>query len=176
MATMPAWIQVLQALLTPVIGVTVAGIAYMQWTTAHNRLILDLFEKRMAVYQDVDALLRHVMQKGPKVEMKRMSEFHSVRHQAKLLYGPEISDWLKAWHETLIDMGSSADDFPGREGEELRRHRAVAREKYIEAIEMANKLPELFEPYVAMRQRRARTFREWFTDRNRIRRSYGDNA
>ncbi|MER8838471.1 hypothetical protein NKH86_06875 [Mesorhizobium sp. M0913] len=51
MTNLPLWAQILQALLTPVIALAVGFIAYRQWRTAHSRLVLDLFEKRLAVYE-----------------------------------------------------------------------------------------------------------------------------
>lgn len=44
------WIDVLTALLTPLVAIIAVGIAFAQWRTARHRLKLDLFEKRSAVY------------------------------------------------------------------------------------------------------------------------------
>ena len=48
--TVPLWIQILSALLTPVIGVATIFIARQQWRTAHSKYRLYLFEKRLALY------------------------------------------------------------------------------------------------------------------------------
>jgi hypothetical protein len=60
----PYWTQVLSALLTPTIAVIVAIIAYRQWKTAQNRLKLDLFDRRFAVYDAARNLLSSVMTSG----------------------------------------------------------------------------------------------------------------
>lgn len=44
------WIDLFKALLTPMIGVLTAYIAYSQWRTAESKLRLDLFEKRWGIY------------------------------------------------------------------------------------------------------------------------------
>jgi hypothetical protein len=49
-ATLPLELQILTALLTPVIAVAVGYVAYQQWRTAREKLVLDLFKDRLAVY------------------------------------------------------------------------------------------------------------------------------
>jgi ABC-type multidrug transport system fused ATPase/permease subunit len=58
MNAQPVWITYLSALLTPVVAIVGATIAYRQWRTAQNKLKLDLFEKRFAVYEAVYALVK----------------------------------------------------------------------------------------------------------------------
>ena len=67
----PHWTAYLQAIGTPIVAVIAAGIAasiaYRQWKTAHaavqtakNKLKLDLFDKRFAVYQAASQLIVHM--------------------------------------------------------------------------------------------------------------------
>jgi len=51
------WIDILQALFTPAIAFAVGCIAFFQWWTARNRLKLDLFDRRWAVYVAVKQLI-----------------------------------------------------------------------------------------------------------------------
>ena len=50
MVQLPVLAQVFSAFLTPLIAIIVAYIAYRQHLTARAKLNLDLFEKRLAVY------------------------------------------------------------------------------------------------------------------------------
>ena len=45
-----ALVPVLSALLTPTIAIITTYIAYEQWRTNRNKLKLDLFDRRFAVY------------------------------------------------------------------------------------------------------------------------------
>jgi hypothetical protein len=45
----PHWTTYLLAMLTPLIAMIVAFIAFRQWRTAQNRLKLDLFDRRLAL-------------------------------------------------------------------------------------------------------------------------------
>jgi len=48
--TIPSWVTVLSAMLTPAVALSVAFIAYRQWRTAQNRLKLDLFDRCLAIH------------------------------------------------------------------------------------------------------------------------------
>jgi hypothetical protein len=43
---LPLWVLYLQALSTPAIALLASVIGFFQWRTAHQRAVLDLFEKR----------------------------------------------------------------------------------------------------------------------------------
>lgn len=56
----PHWTSYITALTIPVIAIVAAIIAYRQWRTAQSKLKLDLFEKRMVVYQAARDMLGYV--------------------------------------------------------------------------------------------------------------------
>jgi hypothetical protein len=63
-ACSPAWVAISSALLTPLIAIIVVLIAYRQWKTAHNRLKLDLFDKRLAIHSAARDLIATVTSYG----------------------------------------------------------------------------------------------------------------
>jgi hypothetical protein len=60
--TLPIWLEYAKALgpsFVAVVAASIAGtIAYRQWRTAQNKLKLDLFEKRMAIYEAAVAMIK----------------------------------------------------------------------------------------------------------------------
>jgi len=58
------WIYVFNALLTPVIAGVVAYIAYQQHKTNRDRLRLDLYDRRLKVFEGLMVLLSIIFQKG----------------------------------------------------------------------------------------------------------------
>ncbi len=58
------WIDVFQALLTPTIALIAVGIGIAQWWTARNKLKLDLFDRRWAVYMATRDLLTEIFTHG----------------------------------------------------------------------------------------------------------------
>lgn len=61
---LPQWAQILSAFLTPVIAITVAVIGYLQWRTNQNKLRLDLFAKRYAIYDEVKQFIGVIIRKA----------------------------------------------------------------------------------------------------------------
>jgi hypothetical protein len=47
---LPTWYLILQLLFTLAIGVGGGAIAFAQWRTAQRKVVLDLFERRMKVF------------------------------------------------------------------------------------------------------------------------------
>lgn len=65
---LPLWVEYVKALGTPVVALIAASIAgviaYRQWVTARNKLKLDLFDRRMAVYMCAVRVLEQVRNGG----------------------------------------------------------------------------------------------------------------
>lgn len=172
MTSIPAWIIAFQTFL----AIVVAAVAVAQWWTSHNRLVLDLFEKRAAVFNDVGVFLRYVMKSPHNLETKEILDFHAVRSRAQHLFGNDVQQALKRFHGLIIDMHSFDDSVTGRERDERAAYRVRALENFAEAMKLADDFPALFEPYLAMRQKRLRSLREWFEHRNSLRKSYADQS
>ncbi|RWD35575.1 hypothetical protein [Mesorhizobium sp.] len=177
MSDVPVWIQVLQALATPSIALGVGIIGFMQWRTAHHRAMMDLFDRRMEVYNEAAEMFREVVRHGVHVDVYKAGRFHDVRNRARFLFGKEVTDWLKGWHELLIDMTTSAAMFKDQDiSPERERHVATAYEALKKVLKFPEQFPHLCEPYMKMDQKRVRTPSEWFNDKDRQRQSYGDSA
>lgn len=174
MSAAPAWIQTLQALLTPVIAFAVGIIAYMQWKTAHEKVMLDLFERRLRVVERVREFQGLMEQKGLRQDMIDLVKFHQVRHDAQFLFGPEVVDYLRKLHETAIDMSSNAASAESDDREERRESISNAMSKLKVIIRMSAELTDLCAPYLQMDQKRILTPMQWFRKRNHERLSYAD--
>ena len=98
------WTAYVTALTVPVLATLGAAIAYRQWRTAQNKLKLDLFDKRMLVYQAARDALRHITshaELGPEQQIKYLSGIQT----AKWLFGSEVDTYLSKtlWHK-IIDL------------------------------------------------------------------------
>jgi hypothetical protein len=94
----PHWTTYVQALGTPIVAVIAAGfagmIAYRQWRTARDKLKLDLFGRRHAVYAALVAYFQEVTSvtrpsSGDLPQMK--PEIDS----GQWLFGPDVADFLR---------------------------------------------------------------------------------
>lgn len=101
----PHWTSVVTAIAAPAIAIIAAWIAYRQSQIARNKLKLDLFEKRMAVYQVVRDTLGIAVSHG-KLTHEEEINFVVGTRPAKWLFGPEVFRYLDEtlWHK-IVDFG-----------------------------------------------------------------------
>jgi hypothetical protein len=49
-AQLPLWLQVIAIFATPILGVAVGIVAFLQWQIGKRKLALDVFERRLKIY------------------------------------------------------------------------------------------------------------------------------
>jgi hypothetical protein len=159
MNTLPLWIQVLQALLTPTIAIGVAVVAFMQWHTAHQRFVLDLFERRMEVYEQVRRVVARVNSSG-QADAEAEIELLSAIEKASFLFGRDVTIYLDNMRLQLILL---FDAQASKNGANLARRTALfqsIKKFYYDG-------PALFRRYMRMPHKSRRSPIELFSDKCR---------
>ncbi len=114
---MPHWIAValdiLKALLTPVIAVIATYIAYQQFKVNKRKFEFDRYERRVQIYREVRAILIRV-QRDFNPEISELQTFITATAEADFLFGPEIPMYIdeivkRGW--TLRSAHSQYRDF-----------------------------------------------------------------
>jgi hypothetical protein len=104
------------------IAAIVAFIAFLQWVTARQKVVLDLFDKRFALYEELRGVIgRHVTHGVTSVEDTQ--KFTLAASRAQFLFGPEITSYLE---ERRIDLSRASFEHmhpPGPLPEERRKAR-----------------------------------------------------
>jgi len=94
---LPHWVQIVQALgptFVTIVAALIAGfIAYRQWKTAHDKLRLDLFDKRFAIYRAYFHASAAALGRWPNRE-EVLSEFTSLKGQSNFLFGADASRFI----------------------------------------------------------------------------------
>ncbi|MEM7312589.1 MAG: hypothetical protein AAF497_05500 [Planctomycetota bacterium] len=103
----------LSALLTPVIGLLAAWIAYQQYQTNRKTEEREARTARIAVYKQVKRLLNFI-DTHCDVDQDLYEDFLSASAEADFLFDQELSEWLgevqgevdqfNAWQDALIDL------------------------------------------------------------------------
>jgi hypothetical protein len=93
MAQLPLCIQYLQAFSTPIIAAMVAVIAYRQWRTAHQNVLLQLFDKRMVVIKELRGIVAEILQEST-VHNGESVRFLRATTGADFLFGSEVKAYL----------------------------------------------------------------------------------
>ncbi|MCW0016254.1 hypothetical protein [Rhizobium sp. BT-226] len=152
MSEVPAWIQILQALLTPAIALAVGVIAYRQWRTAHEKVMLDLFEKRFEVFMSV----REIVSKGGIRRLFRDPGLpNEVVARGRFLFDEDVTAQLQEVHRLCGQVETGSTTASG------------------ELYDLFPSIMAKMDPYMRMTHKR-NTMREWLLERNRIRLSYAD--
>jgi hypothetical protein len=96
---LPLWIEYVKALGAPIVALIAAciagGIAYQQWRTAKNKLKLDLFDRRMKVYEACSELLR-LINMPIRSEYAVVMELIYTINGHHWLFGPKVTAYIDA--------------------------------------------------------------------------------
>jgi hypothetical protein len=175
MSEVPVWIQVLQALLAPTIALGIGVIAFMQWRTAHQKVVLDLFERRTAVYDTLEKAAA-LIEISLCADALAVSLAREGFLRAKFLFGADAFSRINNFYSAVASFEQIPPEVALYDSESERRE--IMRRRNAQAMSVVTnfrkEMPNIFESYMRMDQRRVRTPAEWLADRNRIRLSYAD--
>ncbi len=89
MQSVPIWLQISSGLLTPLIAIFGAYIAWQQWNLGRSKLKLELFDRRFALYKAIQHPVLHVLHTGS-MDDKTYFKFRSEIGDAKWMLNEEI--------------------------------------------------------------------------------------
>ena len=151
MSQLPLYVQYLMALSTPLIALMVAMIALAQWRTAHQRMVLDLFERRMKLIDEVSRIAATVLIEGT-LNHDDIDGFLRATRGDKFLFGPEVSTYLQQTYKDLINLQLCETQLPNAQGKERDTISKIYLDLRNKLAGFHSKFHELVAPYVAMRQ------------------------
>ena len=102
-STAPIWIQYLQALSTPAIALLAIVIGILQWRTAHQRAVLDLFDKRIEAYDSLNAAIAEIMREENATGHAIIS-FDVAAAKAPFLFGRDVTLFLQQPRKRIIQL------------------------------------------------------------------------
>jgi hypothetical protein len=113
----PFWITVLSALLTPTIALVAVYIGWQQWRTNRNKLKLDLFERRMAIYEAARDLIGHCLTGTHAKDAQLFAFLHATR-QALFLLDKGLSNYLfKEIYVKACELTALREGLPAESGD-----------------------------------------------------------
>ena len=138
-------------LVTVLVAVFAAYVAYRQYTLGREKFKLDLFDKRFSVFAATRRFLTHVLQQA-NVSMEQLFEYRAGVAEATFLFDDGIVDYLTSIDERALRLWTSMETMkPLPVGEA----RAKAANEVSEALQwLTDQLPELkirFGPYLRFR-------------------------
>ena len=164
--------EMYNSLLIPFIAAATAGIAFLQWRTAHQKVLLDLFERRLKIHEDVNAaILDFLGADGNLVPSKTRVRLHQARLGSCFLFGKEVAEQIDSFSEEVRVIGelrrkiNSLHTVPDDQ-EDIPRV-LIDRENELE--KWRDGWTAICSPYLRMDQKSIRTPLEWLRSKNVIR-------
>lgn len=85
--------RVSSALLTPLIAIVATYIAWQQWKTNQRKLVMDRYDRRLRIYEEVRKILSIVM-RDAKASTEDLLKFRTSVSEADFLFAPEIIAYI----------------------------------------------------------------------------------
>jgi hypothetical protein len=93
--------QLFLTILTIIIATFVAYVAYVQFKLANEKFKLDLFEKRFAIYKEVESFLQKNM---PNITSEEALNFFYNTKAAIFLFEDDIADYLNEIFKNALEL------------------------------------------------------------------------
>lgn len=144
------WVPLLTSLMTPLIAGIAIYVAWQQWRTNRQKLKLDLFDKRFAIFQSTRTFLSTVLRDG-RVNREDLEKFRMGILDSVFLLDQGTSDYLwglRSIGSKAIMYNTQLEGVPvGEKRNELvdNEHREV--EKLMDAL---GDLQEKFKPFLKL--------------------------
>lgn len=129
-----------------------ANIAERNWQTENEKVVLQLMERRLAIYENIRKVIAEVMRTG-KSDDNIFRRYLEATDQIPYLFGPEVETYLDGMRGHLADLqlgndmmaNNTSPDY--QKGVELRAHEFKAVVKFYEEAK------PIFGPYIRAHQR-----------------------
>jgi hypothetical protein len=142
--------MVLQAT-TVIIAALALLVASMQWRTSHQRAALDLFEKRLGLYEEWRSIIGEVVRHGTAPHSVSQRFLRAI-DRAEFLFGRKVYGYLEETYNDLIGLDHAitmmGSNIPNQADWIQKRHAIFAKvSKFYERI------GPLVKPYMRMHQK-----------------------
>ncbi|SRR5260221_4893508 len=101
-------VRVFSALLTPLIAIIAAYVAYQQYKVNRNQFRLTLRDRRLKVFEATIELIVAVLRTS-KAEQADLTKFLVGTSERDFLFGSDITDYLKTVYDKAVDLYALSD-------------------------------------------------------------------
>jgi hypothetical protein len=131
---LPFGIQVFQVLLTPAIAILAGVIAFFQWRTGHQKMVIDLFDRRMKIYTDCRNVLQPIVRSPSATTNENGIEFIKASADAEFLFGDKVVKQFEKVEQAIFDLATFEAELKGNLSDADRKNFVAKRRASIEII------------------------------------------
>lgn len=154
----------IQWIVASAIAAFAATMAYFQWRTAHQRVVLDLFDRRNEVYIELRNGATAIVSAG-KAGSEVETQLIRAVEKARFYFGDDVVSELDEFLVSAIHIDYYASEIEGAQGDEKRDLIAKRRLSLNKIEEFSKRAPELFIPYMRLDQKMPSLWRPGCTSR-----------
>ena len=144
---LPAYLSVVVAAIVAVVAFLQYRTAKQQWRTAHNRAVLDQFERRYAVYAAAREVVGSIVGSG-RATIENFVKVAEAAERAKFLFGDDVKKYLDRLVANISELSSLDTELGASEGEERKLNIAAQRRLKDEIEKFRMEGTELFARYI----------------------------
>ena len=141
-------------------AVFVAVVAFFQWRTAQQKAVLDLFDRRHAIYEVVRRAVGTIGSNSMAFDQAREVEFLQVMERAYFFFGDDVESYLEQLWSDILDVRTVDAELVAENSDETRRQMIAKRRAAIDRIVQFHATGQpLFAKYMRFSQKVPRTLR-----------------
>lgn len=144
---------------TIVVSVIVAVLQYAQWRTANQKVVIDLYDRRLRAFTQIEKAIQAVLREG-EVSSNDFYEFSVGQTEARFLFGEDVRDYLQELRGHLAWLVSFRNDVIDQSSERQR----LIDEKFdrlATVLQFFERSPAIFAPYLNLTQKSTPFWRPW---------------
>jgi hypothetical protein len=130
-----------------------ADIAERNWQTSNEKIVLELFERRLAIYEEIRGVIGEITRSGA-APNDVLFRYGVATDRAPYFFGQEIQDYLETIRIHLIDLelsNSMLKDDPT--GTDRAKWAENHKNHFLGATSFYKDSPMLFRPYLQAHQK-----------------------
>lgn len=171
----PTWYLASNLAVLALVGLGAASVAFMQWRTAHLRVVLDLFDKRMAILRAAEEVFAEIHEDGA---VDRDHQLRMIRtiYDGQFLFGEDVAIFLSGKLEILSRIRTVSRRVADTRLSEERRADLLEEEEelYGQLQRFVTELRTVAAKYVRLHTTVIPTPKEYFSALNARRKAVGD--
>jgi uncharacterized protein YbjT (DUF2867 family) len=150
---MSSWTRLLAALLTPAIAILALVIAWAQWRLVRRREVIELFERRLSIYDAIRRVIGQIIPSGT-VTDRNLHDFIAGSDRARFLFGQDVIEYLERFYRLLLNHQEAEARMKMGAGAAGYQQAVQAKhDSYKEISDFYEAFPKLISPYVRMDQK-----------------------
>lgn len=96
--------QTAQWIIAAITAFFVAMVAFLQWRTAQQKAVLDLFERRHAIYEIVRNAVATMASNSNSFDQGREVEFMQAMERTYFFFGDDVTSYLEQLWSAMMDV------------------------------------------------------------------------